>query len=652
MTRTSESVLTPKNGHLLKAALVARISGCADQKEASLDDQEDNGKEKISDIYGGEVDFRVIATKGKGENLDRPELEEIERLYKSGEFDVFVYDELSRLIRGGEAVRLLGLGVDHGTRSISINDGIDTINDTWEQDALAACSDNVAHNQLTSMRIKQKTMNRFKKFGKTAKRPISGYIVEEGATTYHDWRKDPVWEECIREGARILRRTLNGEDVATHFQKCKFPVGPHARNKDWTGSMVLRFYRNTLLKGMPQRGKMATVKVHGSGKRKSRKNPKGPTYYLAPHLAFFDPAEFDELVALLAEANANFRRKTTNGVDVRAGVPRKRTRSFGQHARCWYCGRHYVWGGNGITDNLMCSGSRKWRCWNSIGFNGPLAAEKLNEVIMKKLDAIEGVDAQFREMVKIAQRGQGDGHAVEWAQLIAEEKQYAKEKENTLALVRACGSDVLVLKEQIESLEQTRVRLAAWRHRLESAKVRVPDLPESVDELRSLLLTEFNAVSISSVEFGDFIRQLIPEFHVYLVRLCDGGHLLPRARVRLDLLGTVPDVAQASELRALMSEVITLDLFAPIQREEIRKASVKLEQEKVKQRDIAALLPERPSQAAVSKAILLDRIMTEAGMTEPFVRIDEPPADYAKLRRHKNEKYRFEPLDGYERPTL
>jgi hypothetical protein len=101
-----------------------------------------------------------------------------------------------------------------------------------------------------------------------------------------------------------------------------------------------------------------------------------------------------------------------------------------------------------------------------------------------------------------------------------------------------------------------------------------------------------------------------------------------------------------------MSEVITLDLFAPIQREAIRQGAVKLEQEKVKQRDIAALLPERPSQAAVSKAILLNRFMTEAGMTEPFVRIDEPPADYAKLRRHKNEKYRFEPLDGYERPTL
>jgi len=78
----------------------------------------------------------VIATVGKVERLDRPELEEIENAYRSRKYDVMVYDDLSRLIRGGEAARLLGVGVDHGTRSICINDGIDTADDTWEEDEL------------------------------------------------------------------------------------------------------------------------------------------------------------------------------------------------------------------------------------------------------------------------------------------------------------------------------------------------------------------------------------------------------------------------------------------------------------------------------------------------------------------------------------
>ena len=129
--------------------------------------------------------------------------------------------------------------------------------------------------------------------------------------------------------------------------------------------MVLRFYRNTILKGKPQRGNMETVKHHGSGKRSPKKNPKGPTYYDAPHLAFFEPAEFDDLVAMLAERNARYRHKKVNGVDPRANNSRKRSRFPGQHARCWYCGRNYNWGGNGIVGHLMCSGSSDYLCWNS-----------------------------------------------------------------------------------------------------------------------------------------------------------------------------------------------------------------------------------------------------------------------------------------------
>ena len=259
MGRKSEEKLLPRDGHSLVVGVVCRISGCADQKEQSLEDQEDHARESIAELYDGPVEFRVIATKGKGERLDRPELDEIEAAYKSGDYDVFVFDDLSRLIRGGEAARLLGVGVDNDTRSICIDDGIDTIDETWEEDALNACSENVAHNQRTSKRIKQKMMNRFKKSGTTAKHPIHGYIVPDGAKSFDEWFKDETAAEHIHEGARILRRTLNGEDVADYFHNHRVPVGPCAQNDRWDGTMVLRFYRNPILKGLPQRGNMAAA---------------------------------------------------------------------------------------------------------------------------------------------------------------------------------------------------------------------------------------------------------------------------------------------------------------------------------------------------------------------------------------------------------
>ena len=203
--------------------------------------------------------------------------------------------------------------------------------------------------ERTSRRIKQKTMNRFKKYGQVAKRPITGYVVPDDAQSYDDWKKDESLTEKIQEGARRLRQSLNCSAVADWFNEIGFPLGRFARRKEWNGGKVRHYFSNPILKGMPQRGKMHSVKHHGSGKRRSVKNPKGPTYYEAPHLAHLDPVEFDDLNAALAKNNAHCRRHTVNGHDPRGGVSRKRSRFPGRRARCMYCGRQFVWGGNGIT---------------------------------------------------------------------------------------------------------------------------------------------------------------------------------------------------------------------------------------------------------------------------------------------------------------
>ena len=284
MSRRNQTIV-PRNGHTLTIGIVARISGCQDQKELSLDDQVDNAQEEIKDRYDGPVEYDVFSTVGKGERLDRPEVEQIEAAFRSQRYDFFVFDDLSRLIRGGEAARLLGIGVDNGTRSICIEDNIDTIETTWEEDALNACSENVAHNERTSKRIKKKTMNRFKKYGFTAARPIATYEVPKGVKTYDGWIKKEDLTGDVREGMLLLKDTLDCSIVADFFNERQFPVGPLARRDEWNGDMVRRFYGNPLLKGLPQRGKMHTVKNHATGRRASVKNPDGPVYYSAPHLA-------------------------------------------------------------------------------------------------------------------------------------------------------------------------------------------------------------------------------------------------------------------------------------------------------------------------------------------------------------------------------
>ena len=77
----TDRMMKPRNGHTFHVGIVARISGCARQKEVSLEDQIDHAKEETLLYYDeGTPEYHIVSTKGKGERLDRPELAEIERL--------------------------------------------------------------------------------------------------------------------------------------------------------------------------------------------------------------------------------------------------------------------------------------------------------------------------------------------------------------------------------------------------------------------------------------------------------------------------------------------------------------------------------------------------------------------------------------------
>jgi site-specific DNA recombinase len=650
--KRSEEVLRPRNGHTLVGGIGARISGCAKQKEVSLDDQIDHGKQEIADLYQGPIDYRVIATKGKGERLDRPELEQIEAALRKREIDIFVFEDLGRLVRGIEAVRLLGIAVDNCTRVIVPNDCIDTADPTWEEDAISACRDHVGHNAHTSKRLKHKLMNRFKKSGGATARPIHGYIVPAGAKTYDDWQKDPDATAIIQQGARLLRATLNGSIVADWFNEQGVPVGPYCRGrKRWDGRMALRFYRNPLLKGLPQRGSRHTIKHHESGRRVSVKNPKGAQFRECPHLAHLDPAEFDELNALLTERNANFRRKLVNGNDPRFQAPRKRTRFPGQHGCCWYCGRQHVWGGNGISANLMCKGSREWLCWNSVGYSGELAVERLVQTISGELYGLSGFDEQYREIVQRARHDVGGGLAGRRNQLRHDEESLAVRKSHVTDVIDKLGMQPL-LGEMLEGIKAEEIRIAAERRDIEQSEDRTPVLPDSTADLRAMFETSQRQLAKDSPEFGELMRSLVPDFHVYLVRLCDGGHLLPRARVRLALDGIIPDARLVPVLAPLLTRTVTIDLFEPRQRERIREQAVRLAADGLGPKAIAKRISERPTPTAVQNALALQRQMEELGLASPYVTVLEPPEDYRKLRRHKNRKYRFTQLDGYQPPSL
>src|SRR5262249_31126832 len=138
--------------------------------------------------------------------------------------------------------------------------------------------------------------------------------------------------------------------------------GPYARSPRWTCGLVTQLVHNPILKGVRVRNRKMSKRVNQTGRRKSVNAPASERLERhCPHLAFIDPARYDRVVRMLDARNARFRRKGTNGIDPRSGVPKKRTVWPGQHIYCGVCGRLFVYGGHGQKDHLLCRGAHDYR---------------------------------------------------------------------------------------------------------------------------------------------------------------------------------------------------------------------------------------------------------------------------------------------------
>src|SRR5437868_11386156 len=159
--------------------------------------------------------------------------------------------------------------------------------------------------------------------------------------------------------------------------------------------------------------------------------------------------------------------------------------------------------------------------------------------------------------------------------------------------MEAVGAKSMVLDALREIDAETR-RLKAQRHELEALSKRRLVVPQSIGEWRGLLDTALATLPATSREFGRLLRKLVPEFHVYLVRACDGGHPLPRARVTLALDGIVPDARHVAGLPKLLTKTFTLDLFEETQRVRIREQAAALAAAGHGPKAIANLIAEKP----------------------------------------------------------
>jgi hypothetical protein len=497
-----------------------------------------------------------------------------------------------------------------------------------------------AYNKDTSNRIRRSLRNRFQE-GSVFQFPLYGYIKPAGAKGDADVSKDPAAEPIYTEWFRRLESGASYSEIADWLNERGIPTGPYCRDKTWTCAMVSRVTHNPILKGVRVRNARISRRINKTGHRRSVKAPpKERLERVCPHLAFIDPGRYDRVVRIADRRNAKYRRKGTEGVDQRQGVPEKRTTWPGQHLRCGVCGRIFHWTGVKHKKMMMCSGAATYHCWNSLVLGGGVVVRKLTAAILAEIESLPDFDACFLEMVR-QKAEEANGHRSGRRQEVQRRLQELARQvaQVTDAIAEMGGSRALL--EKLRALEAEQGQLEEEARELGSALSAEVTLP-SAEEIKRAARDLFASFAADSPEVGRLMRTLLPELKVYPYRLCDGGAVVLRAQFTLHLVALTPSIRALGELDEVLRREMVVDLFDPPQRVQYRQQVMSLRNEGKTEWEAAAALG--ITQTAAQRAAALDRLMREKNLADPYLPVLEPPDDYGKVWRHLHKRYHFEPL--------
>lgn len=635
----------PRDGHLAQVLVICRVSDPREgkQDERSLGDQEAAYRKWLKDHLDLPFEVTVIAGSGSGELLDRAEYQQLIDLVATRRYDLALTEDLGRIVRRIHAHLVCEHCEDCDTRLIALNDRVDTAQPNWRECSIFAAFHHERANRDTSERIKRTHRNRFANGG-CLPCEMYGWVKPAGAKHDGEMMKDPPAEEVYREWFRMLDEDdASFADIARWLDKRGVPVPPHARNRRWDSRMVGRHTYNPLLKGVRERNRRKTRRRNNPGKYVSRKaDPADLLTRVVPHLAFFEEAYFDHVVAKVKDRNRRFRRTDNPADDPCLNRPKKDSRYPGRVTRCGICGRPFVWGGHGQSEHLMCTGAREYSCWNGVTFDGVRAAGRLVAAILEEIEQLPDFDPALLQLV--AEEGRALNEVRE--NCISDLKRQLAEVETGIAnIVRFVrnGNDTPSMTTELQRLEQERPRLVAKLKEQERPSCDAIEIPP-IETIRAAVRDALTDLDWSDPDLTRVIRKLTPRIVVFPYRLCDGGGVVLRACFKLHVASLLSDRRVADVLRRPLERSVTVDLFDLPQREAFRhkvmaaRAADRTERQTAEEFGLTV--------TATQRAAALQRTMDELGLIDAYVPVLQPPEDCPKLRRHKNESYRFDPLPG------
>lgn len=293
---------------------------------------------------------------------------------------------------------------------------------------------------------------------------------------------------------------------------------------------------------------------------------------------------------------------------------------------------------------LVCSGSQQYLCWNSLVLIQELCVGKLSECVLQEVRAIPNFDRLLSEAVSAAVLAEPDDRQRRKSEFERQLRAAEKSLANILAAIESGVSHELFRGRA----EELGTQIKALRYEIGLID-RTPAIVQPIptqDEVVALLEANFAKVLTEDQDAVRLLRVLIPSMHVLPYRCCDERGVEGRIHLTINLAPLLGTASHLPDLEPVISKQLIVDIFDLPQKVKHLADSVAQRALGKTEREIATELG--ITQPAVQHAFKLHRRMLELGISDPYYLLhDVPTSGKCKFQRHRNPRYRFDPLEGF-----
>jgi DNA invertase Pin-like site-specific DNA recombinase len=561
--------------------------------------------------------------------VDRATIREAEDTIASGDCDLVIAEDLSRIFRNPRhQYNFVQDAVDADTRVICIADNLDTADENWEIMLGVATLRHGMTVPDVRRRVRRTATHAFHRGGMVLKVKF-GYrklSKEEAATGQFGPQGLRIAKrpECTPVICEMRDRVLRGdhyEAIAEWLRDTGIEKPPYAQQ--WTFRLVKSLLCDPLLSGKRKFRKTIHRPIYRTGKHRRLPNPE-PEEESYPELAHLSPVEHEVLLRKIKEREVKHRQKSGRNHRLN-GQPRSRAIWPAQHARCAVCnGLMYQIGKSLKCQNALVKGRR--RCWNRVQVRSNVARRKILGALLDNAERSVELRQTLVEAV-YAEQARTETRNNQTTLTIEREIVEGQRQADNLTLAIAQGGRMGVL---LERLSEVNDKLKALSTQRESNPQVGPVSEETLNATGTLDSLLFSMAETSYV-FADFLRSIVSEFFVHPVQALDTFQVRPRATLTVRIRSNDPGEPDKDS----QEWKLVVDLFDPplhirhleacrTARQETPNASLKT---------IARRL--KLNHMTVKRALDYGRRMQGYRISEPYRELSEKPGNASRWKTRR-----------------